>query len=165
VLSGSEKPAYHILDIIYGNDNAERGLRKKTGISDKRRNRAELKRTLLKEIWGEEPVTAANEYDEVSLIISDEVRKKLENRLILDDNIMEVIYEAEKTGKKTVNPKTGHFTAGKKIGIVTFWVEYEKAGELFRVHSAYSHRIQIVEGQMVFVGGQVQQIQIIEGKE
>ena len=159
-----EKPVYHILDIIYGKEDRERGLREKTGISDKMKNRSELKKNLLKCIWGEEPERTASLHEEVSLIISDEVRKKLEDRLILEDNIREIIYEAEKTGGKIVNPKTGYYTAHKKIGIVTFWVEYEKAGELFNIHSAYSHRIQIVEGQLVFVPGQVQQIQIVEDK-
>jgi len=164
-LANSEKPVYHILDMIYGKEDRERGFREKTGISDKMKNRVALKKTILKEIWDEESAEAAKEHDGVSLIISDEVHKKLEDRLILEDNIKEVIYEAEKTGKKTVNPKTGNFTAYKKIGIVTFWVEYEKAGELYRIYKAYSHRIQIVEGQMVFVSGQVQQIQIMEAKK
>lgn len=144
-LANGEKPVYHILDIIYGNEGSERGFRAKTGISDKMKNRTELKKTLLRDIWGEEPDEDAKEYDEVSLIISDEVHKKLETRLILEDNIKEVIYEAEKTGRKIVNPKTGYFTAYKRIGIVTYWVEYEKSGELFCIRSAYSHRIQIVE--------------------
>jgi len=163
-LANDEKPVYHILDIIYGKDDRQRGLREKTGISEKMKNRVELKKTLLKDIWGEEPAETVKEHEGLSLIISDEVRKKLEERLILEDNIKEVIYEAEKTGKKTVNPKTEYFTAYKKIGIVTYWVKYERAGELFCIHSAYSHRIQIVEGQMVFVAGQIQQIQILEGK-
>ena len=122
VLAGSDKPVYHILDLIYGIESRERGLREKTGISEKMKNRVELYRSLLKTVWGEEPAAAVNEYDAVSLIISDKVRKILEDRLILEDNVREVIYEAEETGKKAVDPKTNHFTACKKIGIVTYWV-------------------------------------------
>ena len=161
--ANSEKPVYHILDVIYGKESKERGLREKTGISEKMKNRSALKSALLKEIWGEEPTESVNDYDSVSLVINEEVGKKLEERLILEDHIMEVIYEAEKTGRKTVDPKTGEFIAYKKIGIVTFWIRYKKIGELYHVHSAYSHRLQIVEGQQVFVRGQVQQIQIVEG--
>jgi len=166
VFANTEKPVYHILDIIYGNTSSDRGLREKTGISEKTDNRKELKKALLKEIWGEEPVDVENEYDSISLVIDDEVKKKLEDRLILEDNIREVIFEAEKTGAKTVNPNTGNSTAGKKIGIVTYWVEFKKIGGLFHIQSAYSHRIQIVEGEMEFVGGgQIQQVKIKEDKQ
>jgi len=165
VFANSKKPVYHILDIIYGRANTEKGLRKKTGISEKIKNRTELKNNLLREIWGEEPSGVTSEYDHIELVINEEVKQKLEDRLILDDNIRKVIFEAEKTGGKTINPKTGNSTASKKLGIVTYWVEYKKNGELFHIISAYSHRIQIVEGDMVFVGGgEIQQIRINETK-
>lgn len=166
VFANSKKPVYHIFDIINRKATRERGLREKIGISEKTKIRAELKKMLLKEIWGEEYTDSGNEYDQVSLVIGSEARQKLEDRLILEDNIKEVIYEAERTGGRIVNPGTGNSTASKKIGIVTYWVEYKKIGELFHVHSAYSHRIRIVEGEMVFVGGgQIQQIQIKGGSE
>jgi len=143
--TNDKKPVYHILDIIYGNDDEERGFSKKTGISEKMENRVELKNTLLKEIWDEDPADCGNEFENVSLVISDGLRKKIDERLILDDNIREVIYEAEKTGGKVVDPGTGHFTARKKIGYVTYWVVYEETGGLYIVHTAYSHRIRIME--------------------
>lgn len=144
-LSKGEKPAYHILDIIYGRTDPARALREKTGISDKMTNRLRLKKNLLEEFWGEEPAEEIKDHDAVSLIISDEARKILEDRLILDDNVREVIYEAEKTGRKVANPGMGDFVAHKRIGIVTYWVRYEKSGELFCIKTAYSHRIQIAE--------------------
>ena len=144
-IANGEKPIYHILDIIYGNSDREKGIREKIGISEKVKIRAELKKQLLRQIWGEEPADEPKEYDDILLLISDDVRKKLEDRLILEDNIKEIIHEAEKTGGKLVNPKSGHFIAYKMIGIVTYWVEYEKSGELFYIHSAYSHRIRVLE--------------------
>jgi len=143
--SNDKKPVYHILDIIYGNDDRKHGFRKKTGISDKMVNRLNLKNTLLKDLWEEEPVCSRSKHENVSLIINDELRKKLEERLILDDNIREVICDAEKTGGKIVDPKTGLYTAHKKIGYVTYWVVYEESGGLYNIHTAYSHRIRIME--------------------
>lgn len=144
-LAKGEKPVYHILDLIYGHSDQARGLRKKTGISDKMANRLELKKNLLKELWGEDPADEIKEHDAISLIIGDEARKILEDRLILEDNVREVIFNAEKNGQIVANPKTGDFVAHKRIGIVTYWVRYEKSGDLYCIKTAYSHRIQITE--------------------
>jgi glutamate synthase (NADPH/NADH) small chain len=74
------------------------------------------------------------------------VRERLESRLILVEDIQQVIEYAERTGRRLLNPVSGHLLAHFKPTAVTYWVEYTPEGEAFVVHNAYSHRMEITEG-------------------
>jgi hypothetical protein len=84
-------------------------------------------------------------YDAINLILCGDVEKKMDDRYILLNEIKQVIYHAEKRGVKFVDKENGHNLAHRKIGHVTYWVEYEPCGNDYRVYRTYSHRIQIVE--------------------
>lgn len=144
-LADGEKPVYHILDVIYGKDSHIRGLKKGPNIDEKRQNRKDVKEFLLKSLWDKEWKVEKMEYETINLLLSEEVKKKMEERLILSQNIQEVIFHAEETGNIILNPKNGHSIAYFKPKVVTYWVEYEKEGEGYRVHSTYCHRIEIME--------------------
>ena len=85
-----------------------------------------------------------SEPQSLSLHLSEEVAARVDKRLILEDDIRQVIAYAERTGNRFRNPTTGHFLAYHKPANVTYWVEYTAAGEGFHVHNAYSHRMEIV---------------------
>ena len=74
------------------------------GYSQRHENRARLKRKLLKEIWGED-MDGEKPYENIRLIITPEVQKLLEERLILVEDIQQVIEYAERSGKKLLNKK------------------------------------------------------------
>src|SRR5690606_37208878 len=80
-LAGHGKRTLHLLDLVF-DDPAQRAARPDPGWSQRRANRAGLKRRLLSERWGEpmsEPEPAAGP----RLMVSDAVAAMLEERLIL----------------------------------------------------------------------------------
>jgi len=82
-------------------------------------------------------------HEQMSLSISGEVERLLEERGIGRDDVEKTIDHAEATGEKFVNPSNGHFLASHRPDRVTYWVEYSKVGEGFQVHRAYSHRMEM----------------------
>ena len=79
----------------------------------------------------------------VSLIIDEAVRADIERKLLLVDDIAEVIAEAQRTGNQLKDRLSGRFTASGRIGTLTTWVEYEPTDAGFVVHRAYGHRMQV----------------------
>jgi glutamate synthase (NADPH/NADH) small chain len=134
------KRTLHLLDLIFGGDAGRKG----PGYSQRHENRARLKNKLLKEVWGEE-VDGQEEYEAIKLRIPENVRELLEERLILVEDIQRVIDYAERSGNKLLKRDSGHFLAYYKPASVTYWVEYSPQGDEFAIHTAYSHRMEIVE--------------------
>jgi Fe-S oxidoreductase len=141
------KPALHLLDMIYAPDPAAQAQRASPDFSQRHENRARLKRRLLKQLWGETMDGTQPGYAGINLVMSDEVRARMERRLILVEDIQRVIDQAERTGQRLRDPGTGHLLAYFKPTAVTYWVEYAPEGEVFVVYNAYSHRMEITEGE------------------
>ena len=80
---------------------------------------------------------------DIKLFIPEEVRKILDDRRILMEDVSKVIQYAEETGNRLKDTKTGRFIAYYKPVAVTYWVEYSPQEEGFLVHNAYSHRLEI----------------------
>ncbi len=138
------KRTLHLLDLIFDDDWEARATRRGPGYSQRHENRARLKQRLLKEIWGENMAGQEN-YESIQLIISGEVQQRLEDRLILVEDIQQVIEYAERTGRKFRQPQTGHLLAHHRPTRVTYWVEYSPQGDAFAIYNAYSHRMEIGE--------------------
>lgn len=84
-------------------------------------------------------------YRTVKLVMEPPLGELLEERYILAEDVQQVIYEAESSGRKLQNLDNGHYTAHMQLGIMTYWVEYLPEGDFFRVFNAYSHRMQLIE--------------------
>jgi hypothetical protein len=140
------KRSLHLLDLLLEADPESRAMRAGPGYSQRHENRARLKRKLTREVWGEE-MPGFQDYARITLNIPPEVQSRMEERLILVEDIQQVIAHAENTGKKLLNPRTGHFLAHHRPGNVTYWVEYSPgpAGDGFAIHNAYSHRMVVEE--------------------
>ncbi len=138
------KRSLHLLDLIFDPDPQARALRHSPGYSQRHENRARLKQKLLKEVWGE-TMTAPEAYESIQLLLSEEVQQRIEDRLILVEDIQRVIEYAERTSHKFRHPQTGRFLAHYRPTRVTYWVEYSPQGDAFVVHNAYSHRMEIAE--------------------
>jgi glutamate synthase (NADPH/NADH) small chain len=134
------KRAYHLLDLVFPTSQQNVAEKKGPGYSERQENRARLKRTLQKEVWGE---LVGKEQCNVKLIISENVRQTLEELMILDSDIATVISHAEHTGNKFKNMESNSYIASFKPASVTYWVEYSPQEDGFRVHNAYSHRLEI----------------------
>ncbi len=138
------KPTLHLLDLIYGSDPTTLAASPGPTLSQRHENRARLKRSLLRELWSEE-MDAPQAYESIKLIVSDEIQTMLDKRLILIEDLQQVIEYAERTGKRFLNTKTGHYLASHKPAVVTYWVEYTPQADAYLVHKAYSHRMSIGE--------------------
>jgi hypothetical protein len=139
------KRTLHLLDYIFGEPAADLAAAPAVGFSQRHENRARLKEKLLKEIW-RETMPEPGAYEAIRLILPEAVQQMVEERLILVEDIQKVIEYAERTGKRMLNPGTGHYLAYFKPTSVTYWVEYTPQEGAFLVHKAYSHRMEIGTG-------------------
>jgi glutamate synthase (NADPH) small chain len=138
------KKAFHLLDVLFGELQPDGAQQSMPGYSQRRKNRRYLKRKLSERVQG--GPMEKDTPDSVRMVVPQDMRKILETRLILDEDINQVILSAEKTGKYLKNSATGNFLAHHRIGSVTYWVEYSKDDQdTFTIHNAYSHRMMIIE--------------------
>ena len=80
------------------------------------------------------------------LLISQELKDKLNKGLILETDLLTVIKDCEQSGNKFFDPETDAFTGHEQIGNMTYWVEYRvKQENVFELINAYSHRMKIEE--------------------
>lgn len=134
---GREKSANHVLELIYGKDDTD-----SPSLSQRRYNRAKVKKQLLEEVWKESVMEKQNE---IQITLHEGVEALLDERMILEEDIIKVIEQAEKTKCAILDRKTNHLIASRRVGNVTFWVEYEKENEQYRIYRAYSHRMMVEE--------------------
>jgi Fe-S oxidoreductase len=139
------KPTVHLLDLIFKEDNQEPAWDKGPDYSQRRENRARLKRSLLSELWNEVVGVAQENYRDITLHISDRVRELMEKRMILVEDVQQVVQWAEETGRKLVHRETGNLLAHYRPATVTYWVEYSSADDGYTIHNAYSHRMHVEE--------------------
>jgi len=86
------------------------------------------------------------EHERIPLIIAPGVAELLEKRRILVEDVQQVIHEAEKCGSVVVHPQTGRLKASHRPFRATIWVEYSSAPNGYVVHTAYSHRVEVMGG-------------------
>jgi len=143
-LSKGDKHAAHILDLIFeGSENRSAVGRKVPGYSDRHENRARLKERMLAKVFGEEG-KLVEQFEQILLSISSEVRERMEERRILVEDVQRVIYHAERTGERIYNKKTGHWVASFRPRTVTFWVEYTGTPQAYTLYNSYCHRMEIM---------------------
>lgn len=143
--AGNGKPTWHLLDIIFGGGSVGGGLKAPPTRSQRLENRKTVKTRMMETYWGEKMERPKQEHEAVKLVLCGDVEKKIDDRFILLDEVKQVILHAERSGAKFVDRENGHSLASLRIGRVTYWVEYEPCGDHYKLHKAYSHRIQIIE--------------------
>ena len=84
-------------------------------------------------------------WEEIKLELSDEVKQQLEDRHILEDEVKQVINNAETAGEKLYQPDENRYLAKLRIGEATFYVEYAIEGDKYVVNSTYAHKAEIKE--------------------
>lgn len=129
----------HILELVYGTDAGA-----PPDISQKRYNRLSLKNELLREIWLEEPKEMKLDFE---LRFTDEALALMDRRMILKDDVIAVLEEQRQTGEAVFDAESGMTVARKRVGNATFWVKYTPLENGYLVHSAYSHRMNVVRRQ------------------
>jgi Fe-S oxidoreductase len=134
----------HLVELLFptmaGGDPAARGW---ISWSQRRSNRARLKQEILQEL-GEKGADVVEQYKHINLTMTPEVRRRIDERRILEDDVSTVIDHAERTGQWFINSASGQYRACLQSGNVTFWVDYTPGDGNFQVHNAYCHRMNIV---------------------
>ena len=133
------KPSLHILDVLFDLNTENRGS---PNITERRNNRTKLKQNVLKEFWNQE-MKMENMDGKLKLIIGPELKRKLGEELLLEEDILRVVERCEKSGRKIIDSVTGNFSGYAEIGHSTYWVEYRAIEDSFELINAYSHRMKI----------------------
>jgi glutamate synthase (NADPH/NADH) small chain len=146
------KRVLHVLDVLFSTPETDAAARRPCGWSERRENRYRLKERLVGSLWGGSRRTM-EAYESVLLDIPDEVMERMEERRILREDVQKVIYHAKTGRDRFVNPESGRSLASFTLGHVTYWVEYSDEGSAFRIHNAYSHRMEIGDSSGLKVWG------------
>jgi Fe-S oxidoreductase len=135
----SGKPAFHVLDILLGINDAER---KPPTHTKRRENREKVKRMLSTEPYADADGVKENYID---LFIEKQLSEKLSRDWILESDIKKVVSGCEKTGRKLYDRENECFIGHQKIGNLTYWAVYKPEGGGFRLINAYCHRMDVLE--------------------
>ena len=84
------------------------------------------------------------DFQNVSLIISDEMAELMEERGVREEDVREVLEFAETTGNKLYMEGEEHFLARKRIDNFTAYVEYAVKEDAIELLDVYSHVIVFV---------------------
>jgi len=82
-------------------------------------------------------------WEEIKLQVSDEVKKRLEDRHISEEEVKQVIDFAETGGEKLYQPEANRYLAKNRLKEVTIYVEYSTDEKGYIIHTAYSHRSKV----------------------
>ncbi|NLH81629.1 MAG: FAD-dependent oxidoreductase [Phyllobacteriaceae bacterium] len=135
------KRAAHLLDYVFpAADGSDPAARPDPGLSRRRDARLGLKARLSRDVWGE---IVTEPEPTLEPIVAEEVRRDIERKLILIEDVVRVVAEAESTGRKLLDPESGHFVATLRHGTQTCWVVYEMRDGRPLVHRAWAHRMQV----------------------
>jgi Fe-S oxidoreductase len=138
LLAERGKRAFHVLDLVFGGDPESCALKPMPSLSERRVNRSLLKKRLLEEIWGEE--WDAGIPDESRLIIPPQVKRAMEDRLILTEDVMDAL---SSSNGRFYNQEDGSYLASVRKKNVTYWVRYQEKESGVIIQEVYSHRMDI----------------------
>ena len=126
----------HLLELVYGTDAGA-----PPDISEKRWNRLTLKRSLLRELWGEESMEDKLDFE---LRYTEQARRMMDERMILTDDVIAVLEDFRASGE-AIEDEDGLLVARRRVGNATFWVKFSRTDGGYLVHRAWSHRMNVVK--------------------
>jgi hypothetical protein len=139
------KECKHILEILFDPPDAPLADSRLATVTERRRNRVALKQSLLEKYWNEPPADQDESAVCPRLIINETLLAQMDEDRILEEDVREVVAFCERTGRKVYNEAFASYSGYRKIGHMSYWVEYRPADgkdgiELLR---AYTHRMEI----------------------
>jgi Fe-S oxidoreductase len=138
VFASRDKQCVHILDMVLGLESNP-GV---PSLQEKRDNSLKVKKDLMKKIHGTEFVPEAHEWDELTVVISSELQKILDKKLISAADLKEAIWLAETSGEKFYDDKDGMCICSMVKPVLTYWVQYREIDpKTYQIFSAYYHRM------------------------
>jgi len=82
----------------------------------------------------------------VPLLIDPQVQELMDERGFRDENLRQVLSCAEQENLYHTCKNTGHKLAYLSVSKVTYWVKFIQEDKGYRIFTAYSHRMKILEG-------------------
>ena len=144
-LAGTGKRAVHLLDLLFPDpEKPDPAAASVAGLNGRREGRARLRRNMA-DLWaGQEGGEHApvRPWDGISLLAAPEVREQLEERRILDDDLRRTLHTAEPSGRGFRHSDDRRVVCAR-LGEVTYWLEYAKEGDSYRIFRAWSHRMKV----------------------
>ena len=125
----------HLLELVYDAPAGD-----PPGISEKRKNRLLLKERVLREFWKEDLMEEKRDF---RLTITQEARELMEDRMILDTDVLQVMQAYRESGEAVIDGESGLLVTRHRIGNVTFWVRFTEEEDGYTVKRVYSHRMTI----------------------
>jgi len=140
VFASRSKECAHILDMVFDLPVTPRV----PTLQEKRDNSVKVKRELMKQIQDIDFQPERHEWDSLRLIISDDLQKEMDQKLISEADLKEAIWRAETYCDKFYDEKDGMSMCSLIKPVITYWVQYrETAPNTYEVCSAYYHRMRL----------------------
>ena len=143
IFSDAGKSVRHVLDVLF---NLGGWDRKPPTASDRRRNRAFLKRSLIGKLW---PHCLRQEVDEAEmekrpqLFLNEALREKVSRAHLIEEDLLSVVEACERDGGIVRDSRSGHLYGYLEVGHLTHWVEFVPRDGGYELFNAYSHRMRI----------------------
>ena len=111
-------------------------------LQEKRDNSLKVKKELMKKNRGVDFEPETHEWDELTLIINDELQKSMDRKHISAADLKEAIWQAEKSGEIFFDESDGMSMCSMVKPVITYWVQYkETAPKTYEIFNAYYHRM------------------------
>jgi Fe-S oxidoreductase len=138
VFASRGKPCAHILDIAFG----LKADLPTPSLQEKRVNSLAIKKELMKQTRGIEFKPETHEWDDLILVINDEMQKTMERKLISAADLKEAVWLAENSNDKFYDERDGMCLCSMVKPVLTYWVQYKKtAPKTYEISGAYYHRM------------------------
>lgn len=137
----AEKKCSHILDIFFDKKLFDRPA---PDLSRRRRNRVWLKQSLVGGAPAKEEIDTVVE--SINVNIPHDLQKKMNENMILREEVVSVIEHCKITGNMLKNNKTGEYVGHLAQGTSTIWVVFTEDASGYTLKNIYSHRLMIQEG-------------------
>jgi Fe-S oxidoreductase len=136
------KRTYHILDLIFAEEPETYAMKKMPSLSDRRANRAGLKKKLLRELWNER-TDESPKGKTAELTIPQAVLDIMEERYILIEDVQDVLEYSRSSGQRFFNTEDNSFLAGFRKKNTTYWARWTEKENGAHIINVYSHRMAI----------------------
>ncbi len=140
VFAWRSKKCAHVLDVALG---LPVDLSVPT-LDEKRANSLQAKAEMMRLLQGADFEPERHGWDEVTLVISPQLREQMEEKLISSAELKEAVWKAETGGDFFYDPADGSRVANLVKPVFTYWVQYrETEPHTYEVVAAYSHRMRV----------------------
>ena len=137
VFAAEGADARHALGLILG---IREEKREAPELDERRENRKALRRFYTGEPEPDKPEETPE------ILITREIVDKMNQEMVLREQVKETIREAERSRMKILDEEDGVYYAHKRFRTVTLWAAYRTEGSRIFVDNIYVHRMEIGEG-------------------